>query len=776
MEIEQGSQLLSISKRGRQLQELPSVDKDEFSAPPQRGLNLRPILRTVRRKALLVLGIAGIVTFGVWSLTKGTKPVYEGDFRLLVEPVTNEARIADPSALTRTQGGALPPQDTPLDYPTQLEILRSPKMLSEILEQVKTKYPNFSLVELQTGLVVKRYESGKANAGDPTKMIQVTYQGLEADQVQYVLDVTAAKYLRYSLEERKSRIGEGVKFIDEQLPQLEKRVSDLQLQRQRLQQQYKLTDPQVQGQELFTQIRTLGTQQRDAENQLQEQRMLYVNLQKQLELTPDEAIAASALSEDPNYKALQAKVQELDNQIAVESARFLADSPTVQALQAKRNNLLSLQNQETSRILGQGKVGTTNNPQVQAFQNSVRLALINQLVGAANQIQQLEVRNQSLAQSRNSLERQAQQFPTIARQYTELQQQLDLATKTRDQLKSQRETLQVEAAQKQVPWELVSKPVVPRDENGDAIPAPSKAKNLQSLGVVLGLFLGVVAALLVEKFRNIFYSPEEIKEAGQLPLLGVIPRYTDAEQLPDSTALAGSIEGTDGTLRSTSRFQDAFDALYANIRFLYSDPPVRSLAICSAAPGDGKSTVALHLAQAAASMGQRVLLVDANLRQPQLHTKLDLPNHKGLSDLLNKKLAPTEIIQRSPMADNLFVLTAGQLLPNSTKLLGSAQMQYLMEEFQATFDLVIYDTSHLLDRMDANFLAAHTDGLLMVVGVRKTNRSVVKQVLEQLNAFRLPSLGVVANHVRKGTNIPYGTLPSTDSPIMGDELVVHPHV
>jgi capsular exopolysaccharide synthesis family protein len=257
-----------------------------------------------------------------------------------------------------------------------------------------------------------------------------------------------------------------------------------------------------------------------------------------------------------------------------------------------------------------------------------------------------------------------------------------------------------------------------------------------------------------------------------LPLLGEIPLYKSTEPL-NSVVFAGSIEETEGSNNSASRFQEAFDSLYANIRFLYSAPPVRSLAVCSAAPGDGKSTVALHLAQSAASMGQRVLLVDANFRLPQLHNKLGLPNHKGLSDLLAKKLTPNEIIQRSPLAENLFVLTSGQPLQNSTKLLGSAQMQYLMEEFQATFDLVIYDTSHLLNRMDANFLAAHTDGLLMVVGVRKTNRSVVMQVINQLNTFRLPTLGVVANHVRKDSNIPYGTTTSTDLKIVGDELPVH---
>jgi capsular exopolysaccharide synthesis family protein len=395
------------------------------------------------------------------------------------------------------------------------------------------------------------------------------------------------------------------------------------------------------------------------------------------------------------------------------------------------------------------------------------------MVEASNQIKLLEVRNQEIANSKIASEQLARQFPSIARQYSDLQGQLDIATKTRDQLLSQRETLRVEAAQKQVPWELVSKPQIPKGPGGNPITAPSKSKNIQMGGLVLGLLLGVGAAVLIEKRRNIFYTSKEVEETIQLPLLGIIPLYKGTEQLSSSAPFVGAIEETNGSNKSASLFREAFDSLYANIRFLFADPAIRSLAVCSAASGDGKSTVALHLAQTAAAMGQRVLLVDANLRQPQLHAKLGLPNQKGLSDLLYKKLAPNELIGRSQTAENLFVLTSGQALPNSTRLLASAQMQYLMEEFQATFDLVIYDTSPLVDFMDANFLAAHTDGILMVVAVNKTSRSVVKQVIEQLNTFRLPTLGVVANHVKKNTSIPYGTSTPPDLKIENDELQIH---
>lgn len=771
METETGSQILSISKRGRQLQELPSVDQEEFSPPPKKGINLRPLLRTVQRKALLVAGVAGVVTLGTWLLTKSTPSAYEGNFRLLVEPVTNEARAADPSSLTRADG-EVPGEDSfELDYATQLEILKSPKMLTEIVEQIRTKYPTFEYEALKQGLVVERFQSEDPKITDPTKMLEVSYQGEVYEEVQFVLEVTANKYLKYSLDERKSRIGEGVRFIEDQLPALQKRVDTLQSQRQRLQQQYKLTDPNVQSADLFEQIREVSTQLREAQSQLQEQKTLYINLQNQLELTPNEAIAASALSEEPNYTELQAKVQEIDNQIAVESARFLPNSPTILSLKTKRENLISLQNQETQRILGQNVAGSTNNPQVLAFQNSVRLELINQLVAATNQIQVLGLRTQAMAQTKASFEQQLRQLPTLIRQYNDIQQQLEIATRTRDQLLTQRETLRVEAAQKQLPWEVVSQPQVPLDAAGNPIPIPSKAKNLQLMGGVLGLLLGVGIALLIEKSRNIFYTTEEIKESIPLPLLGEIPLYKSAGQLTKLNAFnSGLEEATENSNLAVSPFLEAFDSLYASIRFLSSDPPVRSLAVCSASRGDGKSTVALHLAQTAAAMGQRVLLVDANLRKPQLHSHLDLPNQKGLSDLLSKKLDPNDFIQRSQVADNFFVLTSGQPQANSTKLLGSAQMQYLMEEFQATFDLVIYDTSHLVGFMDANFLAAHTDGILMVVGVGKTSRSLVMQVLNQLNTFRLPTLGVVANHVRRNTTSSANTTSTSELKLVEEEL------
>jgi capsular exopolysaccharide synthesis family protein len=272
------------------------------------------------------------------------------------------------------------------------------------------------------------------------------------------------------------------------------------------------------------------------------------------------------------------------------------------------------------------------------------------------------------------------------------------------------------------------------------------------MAIIGGLVLGLAVAILIEKIRNIFYSADDVKDAFDAPLLGVIPRDKNAKKFPHSIANSYTyLEKKEGDKKVASEFIEAFDSLYTNIRFLSSNRTIRSFAVGSATVGEGKSTVALNLAHVAALAGQRVLLVDADLHSPSLHLLLEIPNIKGLSNLLDdSKNQSNEMIQRSHLEDNLFVLTAGLPIPGVARRLASSGMQYLMDEFHATFDLVIYDTPPLVDSKDANFLAARTDGILMVIAIRQVKFSVVQKVFSQLENFGIPCLGTVANHPTKG--------------------------
>lgn len=554
------------------------------------------------------------------------------------------------------------------------------------------------------------------------------------------------------MQERQTNLRQGIQFVDSQRPQLQLRVNSLQKQLQQFRQQYNFIDPEVKAEQLSQQVNAIKLQRLETEKQLAQARTLYAALQGQsgAELAASSSLYA-ALQDQPGvgqtqnqasiYQKLVAQLRDIDSQIAAESTRFQEDSPTVQALQNKRENLLPVLQQEASRVLGDKRL-------------EVR-----------NQISILKARAAKIAQAENSLNQQITQLPTLARQYTDLQRELKVATESLNRFLEKRESLQIEAAQKEVPWQVIAAPQLLKEPI-----SPNVMRNL-ILGAIAGLLAGMGAALLVERLDNVFHSPDDLKEVTKLPLLGVIPFRKHLKQLASPTTGAMALtrlrrlhsateadveikpDGPNlvfGNLNNTHDesyfpFVEAFRSLYTNIGFLGSDTPIHSLVISSALHEDGKSTVAMHLAQAAAAMGRRVLLVDTDLRLPKVHTLLGLSNQQGLSNVISKNLPVLEIIQRAPLWNNLFVLTSGQIPPDPTKLLSSKKMQNIMEQLRQEFDLVIYDTPPLLGLADSSLLATYTNGIVLVVRMDKTDRSVLVQALDQLKFSRANLLGMVCN-------------------------------
>lgn len=161
--------------------------------------------------------------------------------------------------------------------------------------------------------------------------------------------------------------------------------------------------------------------------------------------------------------------------------------------------------------------------------------------------------------------------------------------------------------------------------------------------------------------------------------------------------------------------------------------------------------MAVHLAQAAAALGKRVLLVDAHLRDGsvQVHTLFDLPMRAGLSNLLREETTLEQVIQRLDWELGLFVVSAGTTPPDPTRLLASKQMKEFMQRVHKTFDLVIYDTLPLMGLADVSLIAAETDGVVLVTGFGKwQGADAFTQTVERLNSAQIPILGVVANGVR----------------------------
>lgn len=744
MEIPQNSHALPTETQiDRRFQWLPLINSAQPSEDDEGGLNLGQVVGALKRRLPVIAGVTIIVTSAAMLKALSSKPVYQGGFEILTKPVTAENQVI--SSVPQTLGHKEDTEEKPVDA-TKLKLLKSPKVLEPIVDQMKPQYPSISYEELVTVLTVAPVPS--------SEILAVGYQDSNPDKVKTVLKLVSEAYLNYSLEERLADVRQGIDFVDAQLPQLQQRVEKVQDRLQSFRQQYNLIDPESTSKQLAEQSISVAQQRLETGVKLNEARALYNDLDQELTQNANDP-ASPGLSDNTRYQSLLSQILTVESEIAKESSLFKKDTPNVQVLEDQQKNLKPLLQREGRRVQEE----------------------------AAGKIRELEYRDRILKQAETLLNRQIKQLSVVSRQYGDLQQELKIATDNLNQFLAKREALRIDAGQRKTPWQILTPP-------GDPVPSSANVKRTTALGVILGLLLGVGVALLLEKLSSVFHTAEEVKESSKLPILGSIPfnpELVEAEasnslrkvtSIADIRALmqefsqkitsvqdielgASESNNSNGVGKllpyASSLFIEAFRSLYTNIRLLSSDARIRSLVISSSVPGEGKSTIALHLAQSAAALGQKVLLVDADLRLPKLHERLDISNAIGLSQLISLDLEVEQALQPSSIEPNLFLITAGKIPPDPTKLLSSQKMQNLMEQFKEAFDLVIYDTPPLQGLADTKLIASKTDGIVMVVGLGKTKRSMLSQALDGIKPFPVTMLGVVVNGSKDDASPLYGS-------------------
>jgi len=264
------------------------------------------------------------------------------------------------------------------------------------------------------------------------------------------------------------------------------------------------------------------------------------------------------------------------------------------------------------------------------------------------------------------------------------------------------------------------------------------------LGGILGLFLGGIAAFIRESMDDKIYDLDKLRETIALPILGTLPILP---QLNSRSAflLPKSFRST--PLLTTQvigwlPFREVLDLTYKNIKSAGSATSLKSLAVTSSSPGEGKSTIAVGLALSAARIGQRVLLIDSDLRFSSLHEKLSLPNDEGLSTLLERKQDQPRL---HSINSNLDILTAGPMSTDPLQLLNSQTMKDWMERFEQDYDFVILDAPPVLGMADAIEAAQLCDAVVMVCRLGKVSRSEVQQAVAGLSGVTV--LGCIANCV-----------------------------
>jgi polysaccharide biosynthesis transport protein len=736
------------------------------------GLDLDRIWKGIQRRWWIVL-VANAVMVGasiVWSRTR--PPAYEGSFNILIEPVTAEAQVVaslkgnSTTSVGEQDLGSAQVSNTTLDYPTQIRLLLSDKLLLPVSKKLKTTYPHLSYETLKSSLSINRLKESSE-----TKILEVHYRSNSASETKQVMDLVANAYVQYSISERQSNVRRAIQFLDAQLPTSQAEVRNLESALQTFREKNQLIDPTNLGDRLGVQKSTTQQEQIATQVELAKTKQLYRSLEQQLQLQPKGAEAASVLSEAPEYQLLVKKLQEIDIEIQTQSAELTEEHPKIIALREKRAKLLPLLQQKANSTLGSSLSQSIPNAQSLPYQNALRQDLSKQLISAANQVQVLEAKLNGLKAASQALATQTSQLPIVTRQYENIQRQLKISTEKLSKFLQKREELMINAARQEVPWELTAAPTV-KEISSSSLPRDVV------LGSIAGLLFGIGAALSLEKINDVIYSLKDLRDELNLPILGMIPQREEEKQSLDRRPEHTDKEKVSALLKegdrsSTNRYQfsaflESFRALNSQVRLLNPDEPIQSLVVSSSLPHEGKTTIAIQLAQAAAAMGQRVLLINADLRKPSLQNLVDPHTSQniihGLTDVIAGNAQLKDTVQLLPGEKNLYVLLAGSVALDPTSILSSKKMQNLMKICQHHFDLVIYDTVPL-SFADSLLLIPHTDGLLMVTRLGEIHREDLRNSLRTLEVSKVAVLGLVVNMVseRQSSSGAYYTQQATTS-------------
>lgn len=554
-----------------------------------------------------------------------------------------------------------------------------------------------------------------------TQMVQVSFESTDPDLAARVANTLVNNYIEYDYHKKYDATRQASGWMEQQLDELKAKVEKSQealVAYERTNSIVNVNDKQsVVEQRLSDLSRDLSNAQSDR----QQKEALY----EMVKANPEQV---ALLAQNDLLQKLEEKYADLKSQYVDALGQYGTNFPKVVRLRDQVNEIQSFIDGERKRT-------------VQRIQNDYHAAVGREkLVSASVSQQKTEVGkiNQLLIQH-NMLERE---FDTNQQLYQSLLQKLKDAT--------------VSAGLKATNIHIVDPAIAP------SLPIrPRKTLNLLA-GLIVGLLLGISLAVVLEGLEHSsIKTAEDVEKLLPVTCLALIPMagssssrygYGLAKKAATPPLPYGRL-GLTVLNDPTSPVAESYRALRSAILFSTAPQPPQTMVVTSAQPHEGKTSTSINVAAVLAQNGARVLIIDADLRNPGVARSLGMTNRKGLSGVLTGAYGVNEAIEQVESTTSLWVLTAGPHPPNPAELLSSSKMESLMSELRQRFDHVVVDSPPVLLVTDATILSTMVDGVLLVAESGVTPPGALARAHRTLGIAGGKVLGVVVNKVdlRKGS-------------------------
>jgi succinoglycan biosynthesis transport protein ExoP len=718
---------------------MSSAPQQPVSAPTEREFDFREYLRALRTYLWLVILVAVLVSAGVVAYTVRQPRIFEATTVIEYDP--NPARPLGAGV----EDVAAPNADFWASrefFETQNRIIGSRLIAERVVERLGLQHDRTFPSEgtdmpeswagmpvSEAALILQTRVTVEAVSG--TRLVNLRVRDRNPERAALIANTIAEVFIEKTIEDRLGSTVSSLEWLGQQLDDLR---GELHTSEQALHDF--MDDHDVLSVSMEDRQNLVASELEHFTAALAQARTHRIEIQAHLtrlrylaeaDTVEDEG---SAFSDIPAVQALQTELRTTLAEREALSSRYGPAHPRILELD---NTISALRAQLRSEIDGMLRAAEANVREATAIESSLRVA-VNDANQAGLALNLLEIEYTQLFRERENNEKL---YEIVLQRTTET----DLTRMLR--------TTHVRTVDRAL------QPTAPV--------SPRFVTNVAG-GVGAGLALGLGLALLLSRLDRRIKSVRDAEDLG-VTILGVLPDIPEAElqQLlatqkqpapgktkrrakPSKDAITGSARDVIAHTHPMSSTAESCRTLRTNLMFMSGDEPLRTLAVTSAGPREGKTTVAANLAISIAQSGKRVLVIDTDMRRPRMHHAFGVRNNVGLTSVLVGEATLAQASRDSGIP-NVTIMTCGPIPPNPAELLHRERFQTLIDEAEKAYDFVIFDSPPLGAVTDAAVLGPQVDGVMVVLRANATTRDALASVLRQVHDVGANLIGAVLNGV-----------------------------
>ena len=657
----------------------------------------------------LTVGAAGLL-----STKLSTKYEAEGKLLFKSSPLASLTGVAADSTRLDNLNYSLG-QQSPLH--NQREQIITSTVLQKTVEQLDLKDGSGEYINPNSLRPQLKVELLKGS-----DLIQVTYEHPDPKFAANVVNTLMNVYVEEQIRGNQSDPAIAKKFINEQIPDVKAKAEATKSALAKFRADNNIVDLPQEKQTLLEEIANLNRQIAFVNSQYKGLQAQTNTLQKQIGLSLEQAIAADKLGSTPVVTSILDNMTLTQNQLIRERRRFKEGHPNIVSLQEKKANL----NRQLQRLMNQ-TIGEQVSPGL-IKNHQYRLTELEQFIQLKIQELSLQRQNLALAQTQQIRRNRSQEIPELEKQEQKLLLEYNNADQTYKTLLDSLQEVELELAQNTSNVEIVEPAIVP-------LQGSSSRMKLLALGVMGGLFFSNAAALFLESRDRSLKTISEIRKKLPYTVLGIVPQDSDKR----------SKQGVIVEQEPDSYISEIYRMIQTNLIARNSQIPPKVILVTSSVPGEGKSTVTANLAAAMSQLGNRVLLIDGDLRRPAQHRMWNGDDCQGIREVIQGEAKLPDTVTQ-PMY-NLKLLASGEVVSNPLAILDSPEMNQLIAKCRKGYDLVLIDAPPLPVTADILTLNKLADGILFVSRSGVIEHESAELAQETLSTLQDKILGMVVNGV-----------------------------